>query len=212
MDINEFAKDVHRNAVEHGWWEEERPIEEVIALIHSEWSEALEEARADRPMVWYECNEIEHATPKPCDPKDEYDCFSFGRQDNCQHRGKKPEGISVELLDGCIRIFDYLGKQDAAFAGEPTLDYLIRSTPEKSYKMSLPQLIANLHLKTSQAYAMLRHANDDPLFGKRGYSILREIILISCAWLVWQGVDAEQLMLKKHSYNRDRPYKHGKKF
>ena len=44
MTVNEFAKEVHENAVAHGWWETARSFPEVAALIHSEVSEALEEA------------------------------------------------------------------------------------------------------------------------------------------------------------------------
>lgn len=40
-----FAKEVHENAVNHGWYDEERSFAELIALCHQELSEALEEYR-----------------------------------------------------------------------------------------------------------------------------------------------------------------------
>lgn len=52
MKFGEFAKGVHQNAVDHGWYDAERGVSEIFALIHSEWSEALEEYRAERPMEW----------------------------------------------------------------------------------------------------------------------------------------------------------------
>lgn len=58
MLINDLAYDVHLNAKEHGWWDSDRDLYEIIALIHSEWSEALEEARAGKEDVY-------HADGKP---------------------------------------------------------------------------------------------------------------------------------------------------
>lgn len=79
MNINEAVKEIHQNAVEHGWWEGERNPAEIIALCHSELSEALEEFRSGGAAFY--TNE--------------------GKE--------KPEGWAIELIDCVIRIFDFLG-------------------------------------------------------------------------------------------------------
>jgi NTP pyrophosphatase (non-canonical NTP hydrolase) len=43
--LNELAHDIHQTAIEHGWWFEDRNIGELLALVHSEVSEALEDWR-----------------------------------------------------------------------------------------------------------------------------------------------------------------------
>jgi len=45
ITIQTFQKLVHQNAINHGWWEDERPVPEILCLIHSEVSEALEAYR-----------------------------------------------------------------------------------------------------------------------------------------------------------------------
>lgn len=52
MRINEMAQEIHENAVEHGWWDEERTFGEIVALCHSELSEALEEYRNGQKMYY----------------------------------------------------------------------------------------------------------------------------------------------------------------
>jgi len=46
--INELAHEVHENAKQKGWYEGEKNIGEMLALIHSEVSEALEADRKNR--------------------------------------------------------------------------------------------------------------------------------------------------------------------
>lgn len=97
MNVNEFAKDVHENAVAHGWWDTARSFPEVAALIHSEVSEALEEWRDGNPAI-YGCCGIPGAV-----------CEFEGACDKGEKTGTcKPEGVAVELCDAVIRIFDYL--------------------------------------------------------------------------------------------------------
>lgn len=52
IDINALIEDIHKNAVDHGWWETDREFPEIVALCHSELSEALEAYREDQPLAW----------------------------------------------------------------------------------------------------------------------------------------------------------------
>lgn len=105
MNLNELRDEVHKNAVEHGWWKEERSFGEIIALCHSELSEALEEYRDG-----YKPKEIYHSCKMPGNAY-EY-CEFRGTKEQCVNcKPLKLEGISIELADCIIRILDYCGKE-----------------------------------------------------------------------------------------------------
>lgn len=79
MNLNDLARQCHEMAVSKGWYDTERSFPELIALMHSELSEALEDYRSygwenDEGPKW--------------------------------HDGEKPVGADVELADCIIRILD----------------------------------------------------------------------------------------------------------
>lgn len=48
ISFNHVSNEVHKTAVEKGWWEKERNEGELIALEHSELSEGLEALRKNK--------------------------------------------------------------------------------------------------------------------------------------------------------------------
>ena len=45
MDLKQWMEAVHETAKQNGWWDGERPVPELLCLVHSEVSEALEAYR-----------------------------------------------------------------------------------------------------------------------------------------------------------------------
>lgn len=212
MKMNRFAQEVHQNAVEHGWWEEPRTFGEIIALCHSELSEALEEFRAKRPMIYYPCN----AGGLCVDDRKEahMSCGSrvIDKDDPdgpCKARSKKPEGIAVELADCIIRVLDYFGREefdtDALLLEARTR--IMCDVPCQVYNASLGDCIARWHLLLSLAYSCWCRASGSHAAALRMARCICEIKV----WARENGVDMEAVLNIKHEYNKGRPYRHGGK-
>lgn len=120
--LNTLSKEVHQNAVEHGWWEEERSFGEVIALIHSELSEALEEYRNGHAVT------------------------------EIYYNGDKPEGVPVELVDVAIRLLDVVGKNGWELKEPKYLISKIERCEKELKEKPFPELIAELHTTLSEMY------------------------------------------------------------
>lgn len=192
--FNELAKAIHQNAVDHGWWEEERSIAEIIALCHSELSEALEEYRSGMPMVYQNCkvalSDGEEGLEAICAPED---CDNTWGE--CADCCEKPEGVVVELADCVIRILDYCLRRSI------DIETALKSRRAGNDTYSLPELVAECHYLLSLAY---KDAEPRSLY-------FAECINLIQFWCNENGGDLEEAIVIKHEYNKSRPYRHGGK-
>lgn len=107
--LNELAREIHENAKAHGWWDDSRSFPEVIALCHSELSEALEEYRSGKQVLYFSHNKCKESGGL-CVPDAADECPSKPEECGAYERGK-PEGMTVEMADCIIRILDWCGKE-----------------------------------------------------------------------------------------------------
>lgn len=223
MKWNKLRDEVHKNAVDHGWWEKPITFSEVIVLCHSELSEAMEEYRAGRPMVY--CGDGVRQGPA-CEEEmcNGVNCLRY-------FPDRKPEGIAVELADCILRILDYMGRVRADVDGIIRDVRALAPAPEAQSKKPLPDLVAGCHYLLSGAYSSQRQAEilgrkrdgrkikpARPHFPLRPRDFERSArqrmvgcILDIMRWAKANGVDMEAVILAKNEYNKGRPYRHGGK-
>lgn len=203
LDLNQFMQDVHQNAVAHGWWEKERSAGTIRSLIHAELSEALEEYRANRPMVWHACP----YHPGACENQQVHDDNGL-HCEVCTPSSRKPEGIAVELMDAVIRIFDYLAKlgeviPDSMSTAKKLANWALDEYQDDQgrdvLKLDLPDLVDLVHDEVSLS----------SLLHDVSYLITASGLMM--AWVYKQNKDPVEILLEKHEYNKTRPYKHGGK-
>jgi len=117
LNLNDFAAEVHANAVAHGWWEREVEFPEIIAMITSELFEALALYRDNQSPteIYYLCEYSDgydidcSGSGKKC-VGTAYDCDFDEDHATCKYRKKAPQGIPIEIADACLRLYDYVGR------------------------------------------------------------------------------------------------------
>lgn len=215
LNLNIFAHLAHKNAVEHGWYDPAPEDSVVFANIMGEWAEAFEEYKAGRPDVYRLCSDQAMGKDAICEAQAECYWRKVGGQPvHCSDRNPKPEGIAAELIDGAIRILDYIGwqteknpvwdrdlnKSIEAIRASVGADVLLGS----ANFTNVPKLACELNVLTGYALDNGRMPT------------VRRFYMCLCLALVFnyceaKGIDAEKLMLDKHEYNKSRSWRHGGK-
>lgn len=96
--LKRIAKWVHQIAKSKGWHIHDRSFGDIIALVHTELTEAFEEYRSGHRPTEVRIGEKIYAEP---------DNGDWDEMALVAREGLKPEGLGIELADAVIRILDY---------------------------------------------------------------------------------------------------------
>ncbi len=194
MNIRDLQKEAHAIAKDHGWWDEERTFGDLIALVHSELSEALE---------WY--REGEHVQPM----REESPQYGL---DDPVHGKYKPVGVPSELADVVIRVADMAEwyELDLDEAREEDEEFEEGQQAYLEYRLSgnldsFGNWIAAIHEDVADAGYHQRTRNDN-----LGSLLFAVIDLVECM-AAHYGINLDAAIEAKMGYNRTRSYRHGGK-
>lgn len=192
MNLNEMAKEIHENAVAHGFYNPPPTFGNRIALMHSELSEALEEYRDGKPNVYFMKQDRMSAA------YGDYDTDIC--TDMAVWKGEKPEGIATELADCVIRILDYSDS-----AGHDLNQYPMDYNSILDVK-EFGDFITLCHACLTYAYCEGK-AEGEWIIPQ----LLHDCIIYIFKWAKENNVDMVEVIRIKHEFNKTRPYKHGGK-
>lgn len=172
IDWDALAKVVHEDNVKKGFWPPEgRNFGEMIALAHSEISEAHDD--------WHHSRAPDEKLPQFMN-------------------------TFVEIADCMIRLLDTMGHVNGSVADLNVEDYR-----DSKFGVSQYQSMGdNLMLINSKLTGALEaHRKHEVAAG-----FLEDAFMLCWALMVEHDQDALGIVEAKLTYNRQRPYKHGKKY
>lgn len=181
IELNELRDKAYRNAVVHGWHEENLSDEHFLCLVISELMEAVE---ADRKGMHANRANFEYYMKQRKRDDGEF-MYAF------KHDIK--DSVEDELSDACIRLLDLAGLSACDldsfdYEGSDTEDYSEMSFTESMFKICM-------------------FITDDGFFDKDICIFMNEIF----AFCKDRNIDIFWFIEQKMKYNELRPYKHGDK-
>ena len=205
MDLKALQKEAHAIAKDHGWWDEPRTFGDLIALAHSELSEALEAYRE-----WGLKSVISATAPN--DRTYRYFDINLSQAKVPDDWTTKPDGVASELADVVIRVAGMAEwfKIDLAQAREEDEDLGDEKQAYLQERLSgnldsFGEWIAAIHEDMADAGYHQRNRGDN--LGSH---------LVSVIWMVQEmaahyGIDLDAAIEAKMEYNKSRLYRHGGK-
>ena len=183
MNLAELQREAHAIAKEHGWWDEERTFGDLIALVHSELSEALEAYREHGGVV----NMFKYS-----------DGTKWFWHDTSGH----PVGVASELADVVIRVADMAEHYDWDLSGWEDADI--------SHTIVDPTFgdwICLIHGSLTWAFVGLCTT----LQRSEWIEPLKTALRLVNDMAAHYGIDLDTAIEAKMEYNRIRSYRHGGK-
>ena len=183
MNIRDLQREAHAIAKAHGWWDEERTFGDLIALVHSELSEALEAYRERGLESWSSRAEL----------------AILGEERN-------PEGVAFELADVVIRVADMAEHYGVDL--EAIFESIVGGSSERDMSgKTFGDWISLCHATFSIAFAVREY--DFP--GETWQEHMAEGCYLVQRMAAHYGIDLDAAIEAKMQYNRTRPYRHGGK-
>lgn len=181
-DLNALAKEIHLEAMDKGFWDKDRNLGEMLMLIVSELSEALEA----------------HREP----PVDAASAFFYIAESG------KPEGIITELADAIIRCLDTLYSK---FPGHGTIQDLYEERYDFHVSVHVNYEM-NPYIISDNFGDNLLKVCDFVIRAKRDIRWLVDVIVFCERLSATLGYDVWQVARDKFAYNKTRARMHGKAY
>lgn len=201
-ELNALRDEVFAINKANGWHDEKRAFGELIALVHSEVSEALEDYRNGKAIneVWYEYKRKELFGEEFHEILISDEPTELGMYGEIVVLGK-PCGIPSELADIVIRILDICGLYGW------NLDNLSGQPNELMIAQNFGTNLTIMHMHLSDAF---RNREIDRDSDAAAVELLNTICIVE-EMCKREEIDLDKIIREKLEYNKTRGYKHGGK-